>query len=761
MSKPTSGLKKDYKDHKDNGKVAKGVKSKSGVEGIRLLDPKDGKSWIQWSEEISSYVKANYYHIGNAFKNGAYKVLYVSTNYDDVRDINGDAVHLEDKDKEIIQKERMQQWVKDTNEFRREKSKVMGIILQSISAESKYMLESHEAFHEDEEDDPLTAFLILEETHKHKLAYISKALKPSYIKAEMNKCRQFATETLVDFKDRFSDLVEQYESATNNQGTTPDEEITMDFILKLDKRYQEFQKEVKRWADAGEIYKIPKTLSEAVAKANLIVNENSPFRNNATQRKDHYPAAFNTKTTKEHEKKSKKKEKKQLTEEDPGEKRVTKGNCFKCGEPGHMKADCPKSDKKKFIKDTASKVEILEDEDDDIFMTGIEEEDFDVDISSYGSKVSTDHRNDLILDSGANRNLVGNPRLLTNIKEGERSYKVKTASGILKVNVAGSLAGFGTAVFLKDAPNLISFDEAETRYKIDYKQHKHFKCLDKDNSVVKAFYKDKASRMYIAKGSAQDNVVQNEINVFVDTVNNRITDYSAGQIGEAKRARDAIRMLGFPGEGSLTYDIMSGGMINNPVTPNALKIAADLFGRDVAAMKGKMTIQKAISNSMLEVQTDSDQVQDMHTDVFEYEGQPCLLTVVSPMGLLIINAILTEQTEDKMRLMLEGQVKTIRSRSFRISKILVDPAGQFIKMSKLPVLGVEVYPVGPNAHVRKAERAIRTVKDRARAVQSSLPWKLPKSLVQYLLYFVCIRINQLARRSLGPRAPIERFMGKR
>ena len=139
----------------------------------------------------------------------------------------------------------------------------------------------------------------------------------------------------------------------------------------------------------------------------------------------------------------------------PFNEREIKGNCFKCGEPGHIKADCPKF-KKKPQKDIASKAEIFEDDDDEIFVTGIEEEDFDLDISSYNSKVNIDHRNDLILDSGANRNLVGNPKLLSNIKEGERSYKIKTASGILKSNVTGTLAGFGAAVFLKDAPNLVS-----------------------------------------------------------------------------------------------------------------------------------------------------------------------------------------------------------------------------------------------------------------------------------------------------------------
>ena len=84
-----------------------------------------------------------------------------------------------------------------------------------------------------------------------------------------------------------------------------------------------------------------------------------------------------------------------------------------------------------------------------------------------------------------------------------------------------------------------------------------------------------------------------------------------------------------------------------------------------------------------------------------------------------------------------------------------------MQMKHEPVAGVQVYPVGPNVHVRRAERAIRSLKDRARAVQASLPWNLPKSLVQYLLNFVVIRMNSLARRSVGPRAPVERFTGRK
>ena len=309
-SKKESGFR-NFKDRKESGSArttVKAVKTKSGVEGIRMLDPRDAKTWPQWSDEISSYVLANYFYLGNCFSTGYYKDFYVSKEYDNIVDEDGNEIELDASDKKLIQKERITQYVKEVNEFKKEKSKAMGVILQSISTESKHMLESHPDYVE-EDYDPLAAFNILEQTHKHRLAYVSKSLKPSYIKAELSKCKQFPNESLIDFKNRFEDLVEQYEECTTSKVKIPKNEITMDFILKLDKRYIDFQKEIKRWSDTGDEDSIPKTLTDAVAKANLIVNENSIFRIN-NQKRDTYPAIFNTKTKEERGNKSNKADKK-------------------------------------------------------------------------------------------------------------------------------------------------------------------------------------------------------------------------------------------------------------------------------------------------------------------------------------------------------------------------------------------------------------------------------------------------------------------
>jgi len=148
MSKDAKSSKKEsgfsnYKDRKESGSSrssVKAVKTKSGVEGIRMLDPRDAKTWSQWSDEISSYVLANYFYLGNCFSTGGYKDFYVSKEYDNIVDEDGNEIELDASDKKLIQKERITQYVKEVNEFKKEKSKAMGLILQSISTESKHML---------------------------------------------------------------------------------------------------------------------------------------------------------------------------------------------------------------------------------------------------------------------------------------------------------------------------------------------------------------------------------------------------------------------------------------------------------------------------------------------------------------------------------------------------------------------------------------------------------------------------------------------
>ena len=95
-----------------------------------------------------------------------------------------------------------------------------------------------------------------------------------------------------------------------------------------------------------------------------------------------------------------------------------------------------------------------------------------------------------------------------------------------------------------------------------------------------------------------------EAGVFMDYNIKRSNEgmYTNQEVIRARRAREIVRILGFPADGGLSYDIKNGGMLNNPVTTRDLVIASELFGKDVASMKGKATVPPAMIESYMEVE---------------------------------------------------------------------------------------------------------------------------------------------------------------
>ena len=69
--------------------------------------------------------------------------------------------------------------------------------------------------------------------------------------------------------------------------------------------------------------------------------------------------------------------------------------------------------------------------------------------------------------------------------------------------------------------------------------------------------------------------------------------------------------------------------------------------------------------------------------------------------------------------------------------------------------GIRVNICGPEAHVPVAERKVRLVKERCRAILAGLPYRLPIKLIAYLVMFVVFCLNcipvQAAGFSMSPR----------
>ena len=358
----------------------------------------------------------------------------------------------------------------------------------------------------------------------------------------------------------------------------------------------------------------------------------------------------------------------------------------------------------------------------------------------------------LLLDCGANRLVVGNRELLTDLHTFNPPVIVGTANGKMSVSQAGTFGPFGRALFVKGSPNLVPLCLLEKTHTVFYKQGVSFSARLKAGGHTLVFLKDKSGLYTLDLKNAD------AYGLRVDTTEARASKYTPRELKAAERARDAVRMLGFPSDGGLAHDIACSGLRNNPITVRDLQIAADVHGVSEYKLKGSAVTPSAVSESMTCVPRVTDVPLRVYSDVLELESQKAVLSITKPMGLGIITPVASLSAES-MKQVLVGHVRILKGREFKLAAIFVDPAKSFFALKNEGIEGVQVVPCGPAQHVSVVERYIRTVKERARAVIASLPWLCPQVLIKYLLSFVVVRLNQLCRRSVGNRSPFEQFTG--
>ena len=108
-------------------------------------------------------------------------------------------------------------------------------------------------------------------------------------------------------------------------------------------------------------------------------------------------------------------------------------------------------------------------------------------------------------------------------------------------------------------------------------------------------------------------------------------------------------------------------------------------------------------------------------------------------------------------------IQLFRSRSYIIDGIEIDPEGSLV--ASVPYIqSCQIIPslVAAGTKVVKAEQEIRTVKERARATISRLPFHLPKGFYKHLITFVCKRINSFPSRQYpGDPSPLEQMIARK
>ncbi|OEU05712.1 hypothetical protein FRACYDRAFT_258571 [Fragilariopsis cylindrus CCMP1102] len=239
------------------------------------------------------------------------------------------------------------------------------------------------------------------------------------------------------------------------------------------------------------------------------------------------------------------------------------------------------------------------------------------------------------------------------------------------------------------------------------------------------------------------------------TVKGESAHFSAIDCRRAAKVRDLQEALACPSDFDLANAIEHNVIGNSPFTRRDVRIAKQIFGPDVPAMKGKTVKNKSIMPREDDV-TDipsfiMKEYSNIHLaiDIMHINGIKFLISHSKHIGLIQTYCV-RKNNRDAILACILKIVQTYKSRSvFKVVTIEADGAFECIKheLQDKPY-NITLSTCDADRHVETVERQIRFLKERIRAVRMMMPYKkLPKRFTVEMVLRVTMLINSLPKQN--------------
>ena len=127
--------------------------------------------------------------------------------------------------------------------------------------------------------------------------------------------------------------------------------------------------------------------------------------------------------------------------------------------------------------------------------------------------------------------------------------------------------------------------------------------------------------------------------IFVNSVVQNERLFTKREIQQAKLAKDLVRKLGYPSIHDVIKMINQGIIINCPVTVQDIQRSIQVYGEDIASLKGKITdtAPTIVNTNTLFNNTLIPTNQSMHCDIVFIFEDPYLVSVATPLDLVMVS----------------------------------------------------------------------------------------------------------------------------
>ena len=354
---------------------------------------------------------------------------------------------------------------------------------------------------------------------------------------------------------------------------------------------------------------------------------------------------------------------------------------------------------------------------------------------------------EVALDTFANVHFISNKALLPDRRMSEMTVKGFNESK--KTTEVGQLPGFGDAVYAPWAGvNGLAMCLIEDKYTVTYFQQNRIEVRINDDFVLKFLYKaklgcyacmfDEEIMLKLSEHETRFNYHYCNMAMVSEQEQGRTTK----EVTAARRARIMMRRLYYPADSALVRTITKGAMVECSVTGRDVVLATEVYGKDVASLKGKTKDRKPKHFTKLLVPLMSQKEQVVYADVFHWRQVNFIIFIIKPLRLVMVQWLPKLDTPN-MKAAVMTVCHKIEARGYSVQEVVVDPFKSLVALSGLLPRNITV--VGSRAHVADAEVEIRTVKERVRSSTHGLPYNAPRRLVRWQVYGAVMTYNMLLR----------------
>ena len=355
-------------------------------------------------------------------------------------------------------------------------------------------------------------------------------------------------------------------------------------------------------------------------------------------------------------------------------------------------------------------------------------------------KLNSDKSNTLIIDSASTIDVIGDKTILHDIHDAPSPLKVKTIKGHTSITKQSYMGDYPHAVWYHPAGgvNILSLNNVQKYYRctMDTKEDNSI-IIHLNNGQILPF---RASGNGLYQYTATDDQSLDSIWTFmidasedeesfpvnpkkcfnIDTVIARADKYTKRQLKHARIARNMENIVMRPGTRRF-IDVCLPHFNDCPVTADDVRAAADVYGHNLGALKGKTTYRSTphVDTNIAPV---PDEIMKIHKqiclaiDVMFVNKIPFLVTTSRKIHFGTVEA-LPDRKINTVANKLKSVLNLYKHRGFNISSILAD--GEF---EKLRPWFPQINTCAENEHVPDVERYIRTIKDSTRSTYNMLPF---------------------------------------